>query len=406
MTNCAKCGNPLQPGSTTCPICGTTAAPADSFVSAPAPVEQLESLDETPMVSPVPQVQPAPVMEPGPIATPAQPMAAQPMPAQPMQDPMAMAQPMQPVAPAPIQPAVAQPMMQPAAPMPEPTMMAQPAAMQPMPAQPMMPDQGFGGAPVMAAVPTAIPTPAIPAPSVPAPAEKKEEPKQETKKAKGKGTNLTTVVLVGIVALVLGLGAGYLLGPSLKPATPTPTVTVADTTSQRVSGFNFDMKTDWIYNDYYDKVIINNPEETVTIRLAMYSGVFTNINTTNIELSLSTKEGYSDIKAEKSTVGNRDAVVVNASNGDLRIQYYYIAHSVEKIITITTVYETEEAKKAQEENVKKLIESTTYTDEVQNAIQVIDENSKYFDEATYVFYDSFNKEETKPITDPSVEPTE
>ena len=400
MTNCQKCGNPLQPGSTTCPICGTTAAPADAMMTAPAPIEQLESLDETPMVSPVPQVQPAPVMEPGPIAAPAQSMTAQPM------------QPAAPVAPAPIQPAApmvspaqpmnpiptpAQPMMQPADPMMQP---AQP--MQPQPS--VMPEPGFAGASPMPAAPNPIPTPSIPAPS--APIEKKEEPKKETKTTTKGKSNLTTVVLVAIVALVLGLGAGYLLGPSLKAApTPAPVV-VADTETQRVSGFNFDMKTEWSYNDYYDKVIINNAEETVTMRLALYAGVFTNINTTNIELSLSTKEGYADVKAEKTTVGNRDAVLVNASNGDLRIQYYYIAHSVDKIITITTVYETEEAKKAEEENVKKLIESTTYTDEVQNAIQVIDTNSKYFDDATYVYYDSFTKEETKPITDPSTQPTE
>lgn len=394
MTNCQKCGNPLQPGSTTCPICGTTAASADAMMTAPAPVEQLESLDETPMVSPSPQVQPAPVMEPGPIAAPAQPMT-QPapvaptpvMPAAPMTSP---AQPMNPI------PTPAQPMMQPADPM------AQPAPMQPQ--ANMMPDPGFAGASPMPAAPNPIPTPSIPAPG--APVEKKEEPKKETKTTTKGKSNLTTVVLVGIVALVLGLGAGYLLSPSLKAApTPAPVV-VADTETQRVSGFNFDMKTDWSYNDYYDKVIINNPEETVTIRLALYPGVFTNINTTNIELSLSTKEGYADIKAEKTTVGNRDAVLVNASNGELRVQYYYIAHSVDKIITITVVYESEEDKKAQEENVKKLIESTTYTDEVQNAIQVIDTNSKYFDDATYVYYDSFTKEETKPITDPSTQPTE
>lgn len=394
MTNCQKCGNPLQPGSTTCPICGTTAAPADAMMTAPAPIEQLESLDETPMVSPAPQVQPAPVMESGSIATPAQPMTqpapvapAPVMPAAPMVSP---AQPMNPI------PTPAQPMMQPADPM------AQPAPMQPQPS--VMPDPGFAGANPMPAAPNPIPSPSNPAPG--APVEKKEEPKKETKTTTKGKSNLTTVVLVGIVALVLGLGAGYLLGPSLKAApTPTPVV-VADTETQRVSGFNFDMKTDWSYNDYYDKVIINNPEETVTIRLALYAGVFTNINTTNIELSLSTKEGYADIKAEKTTVGNRDAVLVNASNGELRVQYYYIAHSVDKIITITVVYESEEDKKAQEENVKKLIESTTYTDEVQNAIQVIDTNSKYFDDATYVYYDSFTKEETKPITDPSTQPTE
>ena len=400
MTNCQKCGNPLQPGSTTCPICGTTAAPADAMMTAPAPIEQLESLDETPMVSPVPQVQPAPVMEPGPIAAPAQPMTAQPMqtaapvapaPIQPAAPMVSPAQPMNPI------PTPAQPMMQTADPMMQP---AQP--MQPQPS--VMPEPGFAGASPMPAAPNPIPTPSIPAPS--APIEKKEEPKKETKTTTKGKSNLTTVVLVAIVALVLGLGAGYLLGPSLKAApTPAPVV-VADTETQRVSGFNFDMKTEWSYNDYYDKVIINNAEETVTMRLALYAGVFTNINTTNIELSLSTKEGYADVKAEKTTVGNRDAVLVNASNGDLRIQYYYIAHSVDKIITITTVYETEEAKKAEEENVKKLIESTTYTDEVQNAIQVIDTNSKYFDDATYVYYDSFTKEETKPITDPSTQPTE
>lgn len=397
MTNCEKCGNPLQPGSTSCPICGTTAKPADAApaMTPAAPIEQFEALDETPMVSPAPApVAPAPVapvpqtIEPGPMVAPAAPAPA----------------PVQPAAPEMTAPTFVAPTpAQPAAPVAAPTP-AQPMSPTPEPIQPAQPfgaDQGFGGMPAAPMQPASpIQPAAIPAPAAPAPVveQKKEEKKAESSRPAKKGNNGTLVVLVGIVALALGLGIGYLLSPSLKASpAPAPVVEVADTETQRVSGFNFDMKTDWSYNDYYDKVIINDPESLVTIRLALYSGVFTNINTTNIELSLSTKQGYSDVKVEKTTIGERDVVTVNASNGDLRIQYYYIAHNTEKMILITTVYETEEAKKTHEENVKKLVESTTYTDEVQNAIQVIDSNSQYFDDSTYVFYDSFNKEEPQPI---------
>ena len=117
--NCTKCGNPLQPGTTICPICGTNNINASAAPVAPAPV----SAPEVPAPAPVTPVTPAPAAAPapGPVPGPA-----------PVPGPV-------PVAPTPVSapatPAMpAMPAAEPAAPVAE----TAPAAAEPAPAMPAM----------------------------------------------------------------------------------------------------------------------------------------------------------------------------------------------------------------------------------------------------------------------------
>lgn len=401
MTNCEKCGNPLQPGLTTCPICGTTAKSIDApNVAMMQP--GVESLGEAPVANAVPQAQPvAPVIEPGPIAAP----APTPVPAP---APVPQAQPVAPApvpAPAPVQPEV--PATQPA-----PAVPATPApAVAPAPAAPVidpLPAQGFSGAEAAPVAPapipvaeTPIPAPAVtnpipaPAPAVaPAPVAKPAEEDKKGKKKNKKG-NAGLVIIVAIVALGLGLGTGYLLSPSLKAAPVAPPVEEVST-AQPVSlnGYSFSVEEGWVYSQTGDKVLVTKDDESVFIRMAVYDGIFENMNTTSIELSLATKEGYSDIEVEKTKLGDREAIIVSAVNGESSVQYYYFAHSTEKVLSMTVIYAKSADKKTYEETVKKIVEGTTYNDDALNAIEAISPYSSLFGDGKSVYDSSFNDQKT------------
>jgi len=377
MNNCEKCGNPLQPGLTTCPICGTTAKSLDAAITAqPTNNEPIEALDEPPIAS-------APLTT----AAPAAPMQAQPMDINPAPaSPITPAQPMDIGAPAtPV-------------PLPEGTPSFEtPTQVASQPA--MFTDAGFTGMGINAATPSnqpvtldvpasaTTPAPATPQQTNPQP-DKVAEPKKEKKP-----NNTLLLIIVAIASLGLGVGAGFIISSSMTKPAPAPTEEVAETNENSENGYTFNIEEGWTPTTIGGKLIITNKDNDVTLRFSNNSGQFTNINASNIEVSLATKEGYTDVTAEKTTLGDKDVVIANAKNGDIYIQYYYTAHDVSNIIYVTVIYETKEAKDANEEKVKAIIESTKYTEEIQNAIEAISPHSQIYDDSTYLYFESFANEE-------------
>ena len=377
MNNCEKCGNPLQPGLTTCPICGTTAKSLDAAITAqPMNNEPIEALDEPPIAS-------APLTT----AAPAAPMQAQPMD-------------INPAPAAPITPAQPMDIGAPATPVPLPEGTPSFEAPTQVASQPaMFTDAGFTGMGINAATPSnqpvtldvpssaATPAPATPQQTNPQP-EKVAEPK------KGKKTNNTLLlIIVAIASLGLGVGAGFIISSSMTKPAPAPTEEVVETNENSENGYTFNIEDGWTPTTIGGKLIITNKDDDVTLRFSNNSGQFTNINASNIEVSLATKEGYTDVTAEKTTLGDKDVVIANAKNGDIYIQYYYTAHDVSNIIYVTVIYETKEAKDANEEKVKAIIESTKYTEEIQNAIEAISPHSQIYEDSTYLYFESFADEE-------------
>ena len=372
MNNCEKCGNPLQPGLTTCPICGTTAKSLDAAITAQPMVtnETIEALDEPPIAS-------------APLQTPNAPVQAQPMDINPA-----------PAAPTPAQPmdlSASQAPVAPSAPLPGgPTFdapVSSPAASQPA----MFTDAGFDGMSINAATPINQPA----APATPAPQTPVVEQKKETSKKDKKPNNMMLLIIVGIVALGMGVGIGFLMSSSMSPKTPAaPSEEVAGENETSENGYTFKIEDGWTPTTLNGKLVITNKDDDVTLRFSTNSGTFTNINTSNIEVSLSTKQGYTNITTEKTKIGETDVVIVNAQNNDIYIQYYYKAHDINNVIFITAIYETEEAKETNEEKVKAIIESTKYTEEIQNAIEAISPHSQMYDDANYTYFDSFATEET------------
>lgn len=381
MNNCEKCGNPLQPGLTTCPICGTTAKSLDAAITAqPMATETIEALDEPPIAS-APLTTSVAQATP----TPAQPMDINPAPAVPIMP----AQPMDIVAPStPV-------------PLPAGTPSFETPSQSAATAQPaMFTDTGFTGMGINAATPATnvtLDVPATAAPQTPAtPAQPSIPEKKEAAPKKEKKTNNTMlIVIVALAALGLGLGAGFLISSSMsKPAAPSPTEEVANSNETSEGGYTFKIEEGWTPTTINGKLVITNKDDDVTVRFTTNSGQFSNINSSNIEVSLSTKEGYTDVTTEKTTLGEKDVVIATAKNGDVYIQYYYTAHDVNNIMYITAIYETQESKDSNEEKVKAIIESAKYTEEIQNAIQAITPHSQLYDDAATIYYESFAQEDT------------
>lgn len=376
MNNCEKCGNPLQPGLTTCPICGTTAKSLDAAITAqPMNAEPIEALDEPPIAS-------GPLIDPNvPVTPPQVDMVA------PTSAPITPAQPMDIVAPStPV-------------PLPEGTPSFETPTQSAATAQPaMFTDTGFTGMDINAATPAAnvtLDVPATAAPQTPAtPAQPSTPAKKEaTTKTEKKSNNTILIIIVALAALGLGVGAGFLLSSSMTKPVQPPTQTVAETNETSEAGYTFKIEDGWTPTTINGKLVITNKDDDVTLRFTTNSGQFTNINASNIEVSLSTKEGYTEVTTEKTTLGEKDVVIANAKKGDVYIQYYYTAHDVSNIIYATAIYETEEAKTNNEEQVKAIIESIKYTEEIQNAIQALTPHSQIYDDAVTVYFESFATEE-------------
>lgn len=375
MNNCEKCGNPLQPGLTTCPICGTTAKSLDAAVTAqPMTNESIEALDEPPIAS-------APLIDPNVPVTPPQVDMVEPNAV-----PITPAQPMDIVAPAtPV-------------PLPEGTPSFESPTQSASTAQPaMFTDTGFTGMDINAATPAAnvtLDVPATAAPQTPStPVQPSaSEKKEAAPKTEKKSNNTILIVIVALAALGLGVGAGFLLSSSMTKPVQTPT-TVAESNETSEGGYTFKIEDGWTPTTINGKLVITNKDDDVTLRFTTNSGQFSSINASNIEVSLSTKEGYTEVTTEKTTLGEKDVVIANAKNGDIYIQYYYTAHDVSNIIYATAIYETQEAKNNNEEKVKTIIESIKYTEEIQNAIQAITPHSQIYDDAVTIYFESFAKEE-------------
>lgn len=342
MINCAKCGNPLQPGASSCPICGTATSNA------------IEQLEETPVVESLTQ-EPAPAP-----ATP------------------------QPVVQAPVQPAPVIPTQ------PEVLPTSVPVAPAPVSTQPMAAQNPVSF--TLPQNPTSLGTPILETPHT----NKKEELKKEPK------TKKSSIMPIIILSVVISLSVGFVAGKLLsKPAAPTPTVTekkeeVATAKEINANGFKFKMDEKWYLTEQYsDTIILNDKEETFTFRMAPVTGVFSNINKQNIEDSINNKEGYTDLKIQEIELNKKDAFFIEVKKDDKNIEYYYFGQDDTTTIVVTIVYETKESKKTNSSKIKTLLESVEYTDQSSKAFEIVKPNSTLFYDSTLVFSDAtdplFNK---------------
>ncbi len=324
MNNCPKCGNPLQPGVSTCPICGTMinqAPAAQPAPGAPAPV------------APVPPAPPAGV------------------PVQPAVTPMA-----QPAAPAP----GAMPMQ---GGVPTPTAPGTPVPPPPAPAAPVPPPPAPGapapGAPAPG-TPAALAAQAQATASVPAPPEKKKS----NKKLFIIGGIVAAVVVVASIVIILINNNSSSAAPT-QPTSTQPAPVVARTTTVSVGNYDFQRPEGWSNSESSGYVYITKDDESVVIVLNKTS---TSLEHATVDSMKAAAAGQrlKDPEVQEMTVGDKKAFFLSATYNELPVEYYYIDYNTATVI-VSVVYTKEEYKDTSSGEVANIVNTIVYNESTKAA---------------------------------------
>lgn len=413
MNNCPKCGNPLQEGVTSCPICGTNIsltneqtapaepAPAPAPVAAPTPVAPVA--EPAKEASPVAAPAPAPAVEPTSV-TPSEPTPVEPSP---------VAQ--TPAAPAPAPVAEPTPEAPAPAPVVEPTPVAPVADATPAaPVQPTV-EQAPVAEPTPAPAPVATPTPAVTIENVvtPAPAAPVAEPtpaapavSQTPVIPKKKKNKLLPVLLILVVA-VAGV-AVYMTMPkknvtNKKNQNQTSQLKMSDVTSH---GYQFKIPEGWMVQESGEDVVIVNDNETVYVKFDHSNDNIESLNAELIENYIISKTSLTDAKVESSKINANDAFIVNGKNNGTPAQIFFIGTGSDLMLGVAVSYQSDESKTVYEAAVQEMIATISYSNDTIKAIDAINKYSELFGTYKGVIYYKNNPTPVEDNNEPTTPETE
>ena len=312
--NCTKCGNPLQAGTTICPICGTNNINAGVAPAAPA--------------TPVAPATPAPA--------PADPAAVAPAPA--------------PVVPAPADPAPVAP----ATPVPAPA---------PAPAD---------TAPVAPATPAPAPAVPVPTPSAtPAAVAPAKEKKPKDKKLFIIVGIIAAVIIVGaIVAMVIINNSSKVEEPPVNDNNNNNQNKAAVSSKMSLNGYSFTLPNGWSVDTSGGTTAIVDKDVSTIVQLQHDADSFANLNKDNMTNYL-TGRGYSNINSADKTIGGKKGLLFTASKAGNAFQYdfYYIDNN-EVIVGAGVVYIDSAAKNKNSRFVEQIMNTLSYSETVNMASEI------------------------------------
>lgn len=375
MNNCPKCGNPLQAGVTSCPICGTDIAGVSkttptqpnnvtvaSVGQAPQPAKEQSTVQIEQVVQPTPQgVAPA---APTPQPVPVQPQVQQPQPqvvstenTNVSNSEMPKVQTVPSVGTAEVSPTN-------------------------QPAQAITPTTMDANslAPTVAKIELDTPVPSIPSsltanqetPIVNAPV----SPVAQEEKTTPKKKNNKTIIVVAAIAIVLCLCGGiYLNWNGKQSATPTNTntnTTALASTSFSSNGYKLNLQDGWMVSEDGTNVVITNSSETVAIKLDHSTGNISSLNKEYIENYLSQNTTYTNTEVTETKISAKDAYVINTNINSFPVQIYFIGGGSNLLLGVSVIYQSTESKSKFEANVVEMIGTLSYADESVKAISTID----------------------------------
>lgn len=414
MNNCPKCGNPLQPGQTICPICGTniTIAPIAQAPAAPqAPVAPAQPVQP---IQPVqPEVQAAPV---APTVTPAtQPQVVTPV--APVVEPVAPVAPQAPVAP--VQPVQQQVEVTPVvAPVVEEQPAVEKAVEQPIvaPIEPVTPEVTIQ--PVVETAPVVETTPesqvqeqsvetapaVIPASDITNVVDAMSLPnleqleatldKPEETKAKPK-VRITKPMIIGCVAalmIILGSAVMLKLNNQTAPVNPNAIQNPSVEKTRVVSnGYKFELLNTWYVVENGNDLVINNDSETVNVKLFYLKKSYDTLSANQIEEYFETSSSYSDVNVESITLASEKKAVrvsaeyTNENEETQLIEYYYINGNENLTFGLTSIYKDEQSKKDNQKAIEELAGSISYSDDSIKALSLLSKNAYAYSAGEKIF---------------------
>lgn len=397
MNNCPKCGNPLEPGVTSCPICGNDLSnpnPQDpnnvvqnDNINSSVPVapttetsvansNQSVSVETTPVVA-NPIEQPAPqVAEVVPESAPVEPSQSQVVPVE-----QAPAAPIEQVPAVPTEQVVVTP----TTPTESVPVQTEPTPIAPTPT-PIAPS------PTPVATAPVVPTPTI-TDSPPTPVVNNQPPE---KKQKPKGKNNSALIVVFLIVVISGIGIFMKMGNGTKTPT-TPNNLAVETTSVTSNGYKFNLPKTWLLAEDSENVVINNEDNTVSIKLDHSESTITNINEEMIKKVVSTHDEYTDTEVSKIKISAKDAYLVNTTINKMPVQIYFINGGSNLLIGVTIVYQSNDSKTKYEASVTQMIGTLSFADESIKALDTINMYSNIFNTYNSIInYHEPPVEETTP----------
>ena len=346
MNNCPKCGNPLQEGVKSCPICGTN-------------IDEVKKEEAPAQAAPAPQPAAQPASEPAP--APAQPAAPAPE-AKPAES-----------APAP----AAQPAAQPA-PVAQPTETtpAQPAPAQAEAPAAVAPVSTAAIAPEVSTVDGGSPIPSIPSSITSAPSDVPLVENTTTKKKKGGSKKILLVLLLLIIA---GGGAYYFLMMKKPKVNPNANNHVSLAVTQAASnGYKLKLADGWLISEDGKNVIVRNEEETVVMKLEHSEANLANTDKEAIEALLKNNPTYTKVEVTETSISGRTAFLVDTEINSLPVQIYFINGGTTLTLGATIVYQSSETKTKFEAAVTDMVGTIAYSEDSVKALETINQYSTMF----------------------------
>lgn len=389
MNNCPKCGNPLQVGTASCPICGTNIVKS-------APVEQPTTQPAKVAVAPAPAAQP--------IAPAPAPVAPAPTPAQ--EAPVApVTQTVQPAPVAPAQTIAPAPAAQPVAQAPA------PVAEQAVPQPEAIAVDPNSIAPTVKPIEVGTPVPSIPASLNPdAPVQTVSVDATVKVEKNKKKTNKNVLIIAGILAiaviagvLMMNFGGGNRLNSNTNTNAGKNSSLI--TTAVSTNGFKFNLEEGWLITEDGSNVIVTNKDETVAIKLDYTKAGLETISKSTIEGFFSTRTDFTNTNVTETTISAKDAFLVNTQINQAIVQVYYINGGTNLTLGATIVYQSAETKTKYEANVTELIGSLSYSDESLKAISSMQMYSNIFGVYNGVFQYQPSQSTPVPEEQPQENPT-
>lgn len=401
MNNCPKCGNPLQAGVSSCPICGTNievnsanqnkqntvtvtsvSKPAENktpVASAETPKKEIVvnntmatqnaisnntvEKSSTPVTSEV-QVKNESQQENKQVAV-AQEVKAKPAVEQAPVQPVETVQPER--------AAVQQTVQQPVQPTAQPTV-------QPVASTPQVEQTSPVQSPSTPSIPLSLEVndPA----AIQAVRTLTAELKPEVKPAPKKKANKNVIIIAAVVVILLVAGGFYFMqGSKTKMKNNNnnnqPTKEIAATTSVSSNGYKFNLPEGWLINEDGQNVILTNAGETVVVKFDHSKSNLSYISKETIEKYLS-NSSYEKGEVSEVKISAKDAYAINTNINDLPVQIYFIGGGSNLIIGATIIYQSEDTKTKYEPTVTELLGTLSFSDESIKAISTMDTYSDIF----------------------------
>ena len=374
MNNCPKCGNPLQVGTSSCPICGTNilATTAEPAKEAPAPVAPAPASPAVVQVTEKKEVVTAPTAQV--VATP----APTPAPAPVVETPKAVAPKVETQTPAPVAPA------------PAPASTVAPVAtetvVQPTTVEPTVTKTITESeiAPTIKTIDAGTPVPSIPASlSTDAPTEVEAPTKGKAKKARAGIKINKNALVIGIVVIAALAGVYFMTigntntlknNPSNQP---TEEKNLAST-SVSSHGYKINLADGWVSTEDSQNVVVTNINGTVAIKLDHNSTSLESITKETIEGYFQNRTEFSNTKVSETTISAKKAYLVDTNINSAPVQVYFISGTSSLTLGATVVYQSEESKTKYEAEITKMIGTLTYSDESLKAMDTLEMYANIF----------------------------